>query len=108
MKIEKYVCDRCGREIFIFPNKPSITLHKGDAELDLCGICVTSFFNWYYKENDSEVATVNEHIEQHKNNTCENCSFYSEDDKCYLLGEERYTSKYYTCGRWTEKGDDNI
>lgn len=38
MKIEKYLCDRCGREIFISPNKPSITLHKGDTELDLCGI----------------------------------------------------------------------
>lgn len=44
-----------------------------------------------------------EYIEDHKNESCENCSFYSEDDKCYLLGEERYTSKYYTCGRWTEK-----
>lgn len=53
MEIKKYVCDRCGREIFISPNKPSITLHKGDTELDLCGICVTSFFHWYYTE-DSE------------------------------------------------------
>ena len=54
MKIEKYVCDRCGREIFISSNKPSITLHKGDTELDLCGTCISSFFNWYYKEENKE------------------------------------------------------
>lgn len=54
MKIEKYVCDRCGREIFTSHNKPSITLHKGDTVLDLCGSCVTSFFNWYYKEENTE------------------------------------------------------
>ena len=54
MKIEKYVCDRCGSEMFISPYKTSITLHKGDTELDLCGICISSFFSWYYKEENKE------------------------------------------------------
>ena len=64
MKIEKIVCDRCGREISPLMNKPSITLYKEDSsvtfhrvenELDLCGMCITSFFKWYnMEENKNE------------------------------------------------------
>ena len=54
MKIEKIYCDRCGREISPLMNKPSITLHKKDAEIDLCGLCITSFFKWFNDKAESE------------------------------------------------------
>lgn len=56
MKIEKIYCDRCGREIspLMNMNKPSITLHKKDAEIDLCGLCMTSFFRWFNDKSESE------------------------------------------------------
>lgn len=54
MKIEKIYCDRCGREISPLMNKPSITLHKKDAEIDLCGLCITSFVKWFNDKSESE------------------------------------------------------
>lgn len=54
MKIEKIYCDRCGKEILPLMNKPSITLHKKDSEVDLCGLCISSFFIWFSNKLESE------------------------------------------------------
>lgn len=54
MKIEKIYCDRCGKEISPLMNKPSITLHKKDSEVDLCGLCISSFYIWFSNKLESE------------------------------------------------------
>ncbi len=55
MRIEKIICDRCGKEISPLMNKPSITLHRNNRELDLCGMCITRFYKWFNEKDEREV-----------------------------------------------------